>query len=698
MPIAPPDTHRIKDLDQLNDPAKLLDTILEAESATGVDKNYKVTFPTVIQTVANNLPGTNRIKSAYKAVRTYDTLSTGYQVGFDTLVGLDSNTLCVGTLARVELPAPSRDYVLIFDSNSSLYVYPDGSFVGQKVPARWVEKNSYDNLTAAIQDFNPFQGQYDVNNNVKYTISGALRIFSAKLNLVKSSFGNNQIPAPTGLITDPNWSEISPESAPNFSRLGQLVCRFYSNAERAADPYPFGDTVEELIARENAGASILYDNRLVTVALGPQAGTYRVTYNPTNPDFYGWVDGSFVGGRNPCSFEKLNTAATTAVMNWIAGPQTANSLVLYNGNVYRVKQDIANGQAAPDTNTQYYQLLNADVTRAYMDAADMALQAQITAEKNRMDILVTGAPQALDTLKEIADQIAADEVGVAAILATQQQHTQALPLKANLNGGNSFDGSQSINNGYIYADGSRLRNISSDIVTEGNTNKYYSDSKVQTYIDASYKSYFSPVYNNSPLNIVQAANSPATFLSSYYLGEFGTFSITLPTQAVGNAFTSSGGAIEFRNVTSGNAILNFTNGVTVRHTVASTAAVSSLTLPPGECITLWRDSVFSGQTNTDYYLVRRFNLFTSANGGGTGGGTGGGSTIYQLAAITIAAAGTQTITLPKSATAVINLTVLEATGYVRTIWLDSYSVVGTTLTITTNANLKAGDKVAGSYY
>jgi hypothetical protein len=92
-------------------------------------------------------------------------------------------------------------------------------------------------------------------------------------------------------------------------------------------------------------------------------------------------------------------SAGPMVKDWLAGAQAANSLVTYNGNVYRVKFDIANGQAEPATNTQYYQLL-AD------GASLVALQAQIATEKDRMDTLVANTSPALDTLKEIADQIA----------------------------------------------------------------------------------------------------------------------------------------------------------------------------------------------------------------------------------------------------------------------------------------------------
>jgi hypothetical protein len=149
---------------------------------------------------------------------------------------------------------------------------------------------------------------------------------------------------------------------------------------------------------------------------------------------------------------------------WAPGAQKANSLVIHEGILYLVKQDIANGQAAPAGNTQYYLLLTPDVNKAYVDAANLALQAQIAAEKYRLDTLVTGAPEALNTLKEIADQLAADQLGAAGILLTQQQHAQQL---AALNNGNfaklsvpnNFTGKQTITYAdNTYADGLVIRN------------------------------------------------------------------------------------------------------------------------------------------------------------------------------------------------------------------------------------------------
>lgn len=64
-------------------------------------------------------------------------------------------------------------------------------------------------------------------------------------------------------------------------------------------------------------------------------------------------------------------------------------------------------------------------------AAVAGLQTQISTEKSRMDTILVGAPAIYDTFKELADQLAGDERGTSAILATQQQHTQQLSILRN---------------------------------------------------------------------------------------------------------------------------------------------------------------------------------------------------------------------------------------------------------------------------
>ena len=84
-----------------------------------------------------------------------------------------------------------------------------------------------------------------------------------------------------------------------------------------------------------------------------------------------------------------------------------------------------------DAATQNFVIAERDYLYQYVDTQDAALQTQIDTEKTRIDTLVTGAPQALDTLAEIAAQLNSDEIGTAAILATQQQHTQQITSLTN---------------------------------------------------------------------------------------------------------------------------------------------------------------------------------------------------------------------------------------------------------------------------
>lgn len=64
-------------------------------------------------------------------------------------------------------------------------------------------------------------------------------------------------------------------------------------------------------------------------------------------------------------------------------------------------------------------------------ATAVPVQADLSAYARKQDIadLIGAAPAALDTLAEIAAQLQADEAGTAAILATQQQHTQQIATK-----------------------------------------------------------------------------------------------------------------------------------------------------------------------------------------------------------------------------------------------------------------------------
>jgi hypothetical protein len=295
----PLNKYRIKDLPKTTNAAQLLSIIIEAENAT-TDQSYSVGMPLVIQTVADNLPASKKVTRLL--ARTYDTTDPNYLSGDPTLVSQSlASDLVMHMTAGVEFP--NLGYRLKPDPNGPFLAYRDTTFTGPKLAARWVIIGSADDN--GYPDFSPFTAVYPKGMIVKYTLGGQIRFFSARQELVAANIPGGQQPAPTGLATDQNWAEVNGELAPNFSRLGTMAARYYTNAERAADPYPVGDTVEDIVARENAGAGLLYTNREVTVELGPQAGRYRVVFANTGAEFLAYVDGACADGKNPSKWEKM---------------------------------------------------------------------------------------------------------------------------------------------------------------------------------------------------------------------------------------------------------------------------------------------------------------------------------------------------------------------------------------------------------
>ena len=296
--------YRIKDLATITKSSDLLNKIIEVETDNGTDQNSQVSVPLLVQTVADNLPAPQKV--SYISVRTYDTTDPHYLPGYATLVSESlSKDLVMWMTARVEFPNnPSKYYRLTYNQTGTgkFFAYVDTTYTSNKLSCDWVEIDSPDDRASNVPDFNALTA-YSKDDSVKYRVGGSLRIFVAKQNLALAAFPpTNQVPAPTGLVTDAYWTELNTELAPNYSRLGQIVCRFYYNAER--DQYG-GDTVEDLLARENAGAGILYSNRSIMVELGPNAGAYEVTYDPSgNAPFMAYVDGSFATGRNPSKLRK----------------------------------------------------------------------------------------------------------------------------------------------------------------------------------------------------------------------------------------------------------------------------------------------------------------------------------------------------------------------------------------------------------
>lgn len=108
------------------------------------------------------------------------------------------------------------------------------------------------------------------------------------------------------------------------------------------------------------------------------------------------------------------TADLLAALTGATTPSAANPFATLSAAATLVQNSLT-----PNTST-------AAPSVTAVNGALTTLTTAVTTQKNRLDTLVNGAPAALDTLAEISSQLAADEQGAAAMLATQNQHTQQL--------------------------------------------------------------------------------------------------------------------------------------------------------------------------------------------------------------------------------------------------------------------------------
>ncbi|WP_216689008.1 beta strand repeat-containing protein [Hymenobacter siberiensis] len=117
------------------------------------------------------------------------------------------------------------------------------------------------------------------------------------------------------------------------------------------------------------------------------------------------------------------------------------TIYLYdNANAYNLAVDVKlvdHRLSTLPTNVQNSMTPGSDTKAPTVDSVKTYIDAADTATNTRINTLVAGAPAALDTLKEIADQIAADESGVAAILSTQQSHTSQISSNTTIITGNT---------------------------------------------------------------------------------------------------------------------------------------------------------------------------------------------------------------------------------------------------------------------
>jgi hypothetical protein len=75
-----------------------------------------------------------------------------------------------------------------------------------------------------------------------------------------------------------------------------------------------------------------------------------------------------------------------------------------------------------------------------------------------------------------------------------------------------------------------------------------------------------------------------------------------------------------------------------------------------------------------------------------------GILIYELGEYTAVTDGTQNISLPIDVKGVFDINVEDEVGVCRPIYQKRYSIANNVLNISTEANIKSGDKICGSYY
>jgi hypothetical protein len=167
--------------------------------------------------VGNPGKAPNQGKSLLKSVRFFDASTPSYVAGASTLTSLPTAGLCLNTICEVDLgpDGAGQKYRLVADPTGPLAVFADADFTGDLVQARWVLVGSPQEVISATQgaafnpltDFYPGPGGPDSPAAVVFYIIGELRAWRAIEDLVRSSFPDKRIPAPTGQPDDPCWEE-----------------------------------------------------------------------------------------------------------------------------------------------------------------------------------------------------------------------------------------------------------------------------------------------------------------------------------------------------------------------------------------------------------------------------------------------------------------------------------------------------------
>ncbi|MBX0290106.1 hypothetical protein K3G63_06630 [Hymenobacter sp. HSC-4F20] len=315
--------------------------------------NKKVGFGTLVNAITKALPGANDSKTLYKSARLYDRNVPGGNATDETLLDLNPDFLALGAICYVEFPQPSREYRLVYSETGPLSVWIDGSFSDVKVLAKWVERNSLEEKNAGIQDFIPFASKYADGEVVKFYLSGTLRLFAAKQELVKSNFPDNLIPEPTGLSTDTHWEEVNGVSLTTLRtwlkgayKVDEVVVfngqLFRAKRAFASTIAPAAGTDWELLT--SGGAGVAYDD-----------SELRTRIDQVEQDAADLLDNIETAKSDlNARIDALVTAATP----WQAGNYVQGEFVTNGGNVFVAKQDIANSTVAPTATNVYWLQVN----------------------------------------------------------------------------------------------------------------------------------------------------------------------------------------------------------------------------------------------------------------------------------------------------------------------------------------------------
>ncbi len=143
------------------------------------------------------------------------------------------------------------------------------------------------------------------------------------------------------------------------------------------------------------------------------------TVNNLSPDAGGNVNTPTGTGGTGAPTNLLATATDTQIS---LSSSTGSGAIIPSADFNKA------GLLLPEEKSKLANLSNYDAVP--LTARVQSTEAVANAQRGRLDLILAGSDPAFDVFKELSDQIKADETGTAAILATQQQHTREIALRA----------------------------------------------------------------------------------------------------------------------------------------------------------------------------------------------------------------------------------------------------------------------------